>query len=120
MTILWKPIAIGMLLALIALGGVMGWNWYLAARDRDAVQVELDDEREKNAALIVSLTKQNDAVDALAGQKSKAEARGAAAQALAAANGKRYAKASAQVHAVKATTCAEAMPAVNAVLEAIQ
>lgn len=116
----WKIAAVvllALLLMIIAVGGV---GWWTLSSARDEALSDLSAERDKNADLIVSITRQNDAVTVLAEQKTKAEARGIVAHALAAANGKRYDKAMNQMQAVKATTCGEAMPAVNAVLGAIQ
>ncbi len=103
---------------LAALAGA-GAGWWLAARDRDQVRVDLVVERTTSAGLRTDIDKQNTAVDALAKAKAAADARGALAQQLATANGKRFDGALAKIAAARATTCAEAMPAVDALLKGI-
>ena len=115
-----NPIAAGLMIALILVGGSTGAGWYLAARDRDAARVELVAEREQSAKYRDAIAEQNRAVTALAEQKIAADARGQAAQQLAAANGKRYDQALARAAGAKATTCTEAMSTVDAVLEAVR
>lgn len=115
-----NPLAAVLLLALVLVGGSTGFGWWLAARDRDAARVELAAERELSAKYRDAIAEQNRAVQALADQKSEAEARGRAAQQLAAANGKRFDLVLAQTRATKAVNCAEAMPTVDAVLEAVR
>lgn len=92
----------------------------MAARDRDVARGELAVEILKNEQLTAAVASQNAAVDALASAKADAEARGQAALQLAAANGKRFDQALARTRAAQATTCTEAMPAVNDVLESIR
>jgi hypothetical protein len=116
----WKLAAGVLLIVLVLTGAGMGAGWYLAARDRDAARVELVAERDRSAQLAVSVVRQNEAIDALAMAKSEAEVRGQAAQQLAAANGKRFDQALARAAGVKATTCSEAMPLVDRVLEVIR
>ncbi len=70
--------------------------------------------------MATAIREQNRAVDALAKAKAEADLRGLQAQQIAAANGKRFDLALGQVKAARATTCAEAMPAVNSILEAIR
>ena len=114
--LIWK-IAAGLLL----LGWVgAGASWWLAARDRDKVQAELVAEKVTNDGLRDSIREQNRAVDGLAKAKADAEARGTLAQQVAAATGKRFDGALAKLVTVKATTCADAMPAVNQLLKDIQ
>jgi hypothetical protein len=105
-------------LLLVALAGT-GAGWWLAARDRDQVRIDLDTERAISNVLRTDIAKQNTAVDALAKAKAAADARGALAQQLATANGKRFDGALAKIAAARATTCAEAMPAVDALLKGI-
>lgn len=118
--LIWKPLAIGALIALVLVGGSTGAGWWLAARDRDAARVDLAAERVLSAQYRDAIAEQNRAVQALADQKALAEERGAAAQQLAAANGKRFDQALARAAGAKATTCTEAMPTVDTVLEAIR
>lgn len=116
MTALMQRIIAAALLAALALTGA---NWWLAARDRDQVRADIIAERAISEALRTDIDKQNTAVDALAKAKAAADARGALAQQLAAANGRRFDGALAQIAATRATTCAEAMPAVNQLLKGI-
>ncbi|QYF95754.1 hypothetical protein KY495_11700 [Massilia sp. PAMC28688] len=116
----WKLAAVVLLIVLVLTAAGMGYHWHLAARDRDAARVELVAERAKSASLAAAITRQNEAIDALASEKAQADARGQAALQLAAANGKRFDQALARTRAAKATTCTEAMPAVNDVLESIR
>lgn len=118
--ILRNPIAAVLLLALVLMGGSTGFGWWLAARDRDAARVELVAERDQSAQLAAAVARQNQAIDALAAAKSEAEVRGQAAQRVAAANGKRFDLAIAHAAGARATTCTEAMPTVDAILEAIR
>ena len=115
-----NPIAAALLLALVLVGTVTGAGWWLAARDRDAARAELVAERALSARYRDAIAEQNRAVQALAGQKTAAEARGLAAQQVAAANGRRFDLVLAQTRATKATTCAEAMPVVDAALAAVR
>ncbi len=116
----WKPVAIGLLVAMVLLGLTTGGGWWLAARDRDAALVDLKAERELSAQYQVAIREQNRATEALAEQKRAAEERGKAALQLAAANGKRFDLALERAAGARATTCAEAMPTVNEILEAIR
>lgn len=116
----WKAGAILLLIALIIVSAWTGSSWWLAARDRDAAKVELKGEQALSAQYRDAIAEQNRAVQALADQKRLAEERGAAAQQLAVANGKQFDQALARAAGAKATTCTEAMPTVNTVLEAIR
>lgn len=116
MTALMQRIMAAALLAALA-GASSGW--WLAARDRDHVHADMVAERAISDALRTDIDKQNMAVDAMAKAKAAADARGALAQQLAAANGKRFDGALAQIAAARATTCADAMPAVNLLLKGI-
>lgn len=113
---LWKGIAIVLLALLLIVGG----GWWLASGARDQALVDLHAERGVSEQLRAGIREQNRATEALAKAKEAADARGQAARQLAAANGRRFDGALEQIKNVKATTCAEAMPAVNAILEAIR
>ncbi|UOD30692.1 hypothetical protein INH39_02800 [Massilia violaceinigra] len=114
---IWKIIAVIMLAALLVVGAWAGGSWYLAARDRDAARVDLAAERSANAELRGAIQTQNAAVEAAGTAKLVAEARGQAAQQQAAAAAKRFDAALAKVAGARATTCDEAMPVVNLILE---
>lgn len=113
---LWKAVALVLLILLLAAGA----RWRLAAHDRDVVGIDLALERERTADLAASVREQNRAVGALALATNEARARGAAAQQQAATAGRRLDGALAQIAGARATTCDEAMPAVNALLEAVR
>ncbi|NHZ93625.1 hypothetical protein F2P45_32195 [Massilia sp. CCM 8733] len=66
-----------LLAALLVEGAWAGGGWFLAARDRDAAQMELVDERAKSAAYAAAVGRQNEAVAALADAKREADVRGA-------------------------------------------
>lgn len=117
---LWKVGAI-LLAGLLLLTGVgMGGGWWLAAHDRDVAKVDLNAEQRVNAELRVGVDAQNKAILAQATLAREAEARGLAAQKLAAANGRRFDGALSKLAGARATTCAEAMPAVNQLLKDIK
>lgn len=118
--LLWKPVAAVLLLVLGMACVACGTGWFLALRERDSALAELDTERDQRAACGAALDQQNSAMVELAEQKAAADLRGQAARQLAAAEGKRFDQALAQVRGAKATTCAEAMPAVNMILESIR
>lgn len=117
---IWKVAAIVLLLALVLTGAGLGGGWWLAARDRDAKQAELAAEREQSAKYRDAIAEQNRAVQLLADQKAAAEQRGLAAQQLAAANGKRFDMVLAATRATRAVSCAEAMPVVDMVRDAVR
>jgi hypothetical protein len=112
----WKVGAIVALALAVGAGG----GWALAAHDRDANLALFAAERQANDALRASLREQNRAVDALADQKRLADERRAAAEHLAAANGRRFDRALEQAAGARATTCGDAMPTVNKILEAVR
>lgn len=115
-----NPLTVLLVIALVIVGGTSSAGWYLADRDRDAARADLVAERGRSAELAATVARQNDAVQVLAEQKAEAEARGQAAQQLAAANGKRFDLALARTSKAKATTCLDAMPVVNEVLESVR
>jgi regulator of protease activity HflC (stomatin/prohibitin superfamily) len=115
-----NPLATVLLLALVLVGGGTGAGWWLAARDRDAARVDLVAERERSSQYRDAIAEQNRAVAALAEQKAAADARGQAAQQLAAANGKRFDMVLAATRATHALNCADAMPVVDAVRDAVR
>jgi hypothetical protein len=116
----WKIAALLLLAALLAVMSAGGTGWWLAARARDSAQADLSAERLKNAACGAAVTRQNEALDALAAASREARERGLAARQQAAAGARRFDSALARVAAAKAHTCEEAMPAVNTILEAIR
>jgi len=116
----WKVAAIMLLLAWVLTAVGLGANWWLSARDLDIARVDLKAEQQLSAEYSASIREQNRAVDALSDQAKLAEERGAAAQQIAAANGKRLDLALQRTAGTTAMTCTEAMVTVDTVLEAIR
>lgn len=112
----WK---LAVIVLLFALAGA-SIEWWLTARERDQARAGLAVERTRADQLSAAVREQNRAVDVLAAAKTAADARGLAAQQLAAANGKRFDGALAKIASAKAQTCADAIPAVNQLLESMQ
>ena len=117
---LWRVIAIVLAAVLLVVTGAAGTGWWLAVGDRDRAVVDLKAEQGVSGALRASIAEQNLAVDGMARATLLAQQRGEAAQAAAAAAGKKYATAQAQLAGVRATTCDEAMPAVRAMLDNVR
>lgn len=117
---IWKIGAIVLAVVSLLACAYLGHGWYMAAHDRDQAVTDLKAEREISAQYQTAIREQNRAIDALAAQKASAEQRGAQAQQIAAANGKRFDSALERIRDARATTCDEAMPAVNEILEAIR
>ena len=118
---LWKGIALVLAVLLLSAGAGGGFEWWTALHDRDLARTQLKAEQETTSLLRSAVDTQNAAADALASAKRAAEQRGAAAQALADANGKRYATVAAALAQAKAgTTCDEAMPAIDKLLESVR
>lgn len=114
---IWKLAAIalaGLLLVGAAGGGTALW---LASSARDKAEAGLTAERLVTAALRDGVDLQNTRIVALGKEKLAAEQRGAAAQQIAAANGRRFDGALAKLAGARATTCDEAMPAVDQLLK---
>ena len=117
---IWKVVAIVMAAVLLVVTGAAGTGWWLAAGDRDQTLVDLKAEQGISAELRASIAEQNLAVDGMARATLAAQQRGEAAQAAAAAAGKKHQAAQAQLAGVRATTCDEAMPAVRRMLEDVR
>lgn len=117
---IWKAAAIVLAAVLLVVTGAAGTGWWLAAGDRDQAMVDLKAERGASADLRASIAEQNLAVDGMARATLAAQQRGEAAQAAAAAAGRKYSAAQAQLAGVHATTCDEAMPVVRAMMEDVR
>ena len=117
---IWKLAAIVLAAALLVVASATGTGWWLAASDRDVARAALAKEQGASAQLRSSIAEQNSAVDGMARATLLAQQRGEAAQAAAAAAGKRYQAAQTQLAGVRATTCDEAMPAVRQMLESVR
>ena len=114
---IWKLAAIvlaGLLVVGATAGGTALW---LAGSARDTAVAHLDKSRLLVAELRAGVVAQNRAILAQADLAREAEARGKVAQQIAAANAKRFDGALATLTGARATTCDEAMPAVNQLLK---
>ncbi|MGV8867627.1 MAG: hypothetical protein ACOH2S_11940 [Janthinobacterium svalbardensis] len=117
---IWKMAAIILAAALLVVASSTGTGWWLAAGDRDAARAALVREKDVSAQRLSSITEQNRAIDGMAKATLAAQERGAAAQAAAAAKGRKYDAALAQIAGARANTCDEAMPAVRLMLEGLR
>ena len=117
---IWKLAAIALAAVLLIGGAAGGTAWWMAASARNDALAKLEKSKLLVAALRAGVDAQNTAIMNLGTEKLAAEKRGAAAQQIAAVNGRRYDAALAAVGGARATTCAEAMPAVNQLLESIR
>lgn len=117
---IWKLVAIVLAGALLLVASSAGTGWWLAAGDRDVARAALAQEQGASAALRSSITEQNAAIDGMAKATLAAQERGAAAQVAAAAKGRKYDAALAQITGARAATCDEAMPVVRALLEGVR
>ena len=117
---IWKAASIVLGAALLVVASSTGTGWWLAAGDRAAARAALVQEQGVSAALRASISEQNRAIDGMAKATLVAQERGAAAQVAAAAKGKKYAAALAQVAGARAATCDEAMPTVRLLLEGVR
>lgn len=117
---LWKVGAIVLAGLLLVGGSAGGALWWSATSARDQAVTELKAEQGVSAELRAGVVAQNTAILAQARLAREAEARGLAAQQLAAANGRRFDGALQRIAGARATTCAEAMPAVNQLLESVR
>lgn len=113
---IWKVAAIALagMLVVGAVGG--GTALWLASSARDKAEADLAAERHVTAALHAGVDLQNTRIVELGKEKLEAESRGTAARQAAAANAKRFDDALAKLEGARATTCDEAMPAVNQLL----
>ena len=92
---IWKVVAIVMAAVLLVVTGAAGTGWWLAAGDRDTARADLKAEQGVSAGLRTSIAEQNLAVDGMARATLLAQQRGEAAQAAAAAAGRKYSAAQA-------------------------
>lgn len=117
---IWKAAAIVLAGALLVVASTAGTAWWLAASDRDVARAALVQEQGVSAALRAAITEQNRAIDGMARATLATQERGAAAQAVAAAKGKKYDATLVQIMGARANTCDEAMPAVRLLLEGVR
>lgn len=117
---IWKIAAAVLAVLLLVVITGAGTGWWLAAAARDHALVSLKAEQGASAALRASIGVQNEAVQSLHRATVEADARGRAAQAQAAANGRRFDGALAKLTGARATTCDEAMPFVDQLLKDVK
>ncbi|NHZ81817.1 hypothetical protein F2P44_21425 [Massilia sp. CCM 8695] len=117
---IWKIAAIVLAAVLLVVLSAGATGWWMIASARDEAVTAMAAERSANAELRAGITVQNGAIEAAGNAKLEADARGQAAQQQAAAAGRRFDAALAKVAGARATTCDEAMPAVNVILESVR
>lgn len=116
----WKIASTVLASLLLAVGAAGGAAWWMVDRAREQAVVDLRAEQKLVAELRLGIGTQNAAIAVLGQEKLAAEARGAAARAQASADGKRYGDALQQLAGARVTTCADAMPYVNKLLEEVR
>lgn len=116
----WKVATLVLLAILLAGGGAGGALWWSATVSRDRALVDLKAAQGENAQLRAGVDDQNRAIQTWYRASEDAKARGLAAQQQAAVNGQRFDAALQQLAGAKATTCADAMPYVNQLLEKVR
>jgi hypothetical protein len=116
----WKVATLVLLAILLAGGGAGGALWWSAATARDKAVADLALEKGITAQLRSGVDDQNRAIQTWYRASEDAKARGQAAQQQAAINGQRFDAALQQLASAKATTCADAMPYVNQLLEKVR
>ncbi|KQW97148.1 hypothetical protein ASC94_10175 [Massilia sp. Root418] len=116
----WKIASTVLASLLLAVGAAGGAAWWMVDRAREQAVVDLRAEQKLVAELRLGIGTQNAAIAVLGQEKLAAEARGAAARVQAAADGRRYDAALQQLAGARVTTCADAMPFVNKLLEDVR
>jgi hypothetical protein len=117
---LWKVATLVLLAILLAGGGAGGALWWSATAARDKALTDLAAEKGIKAQLRAGVDDQNRAIQTWYRASEDAKARGQAAQQQAAINGQRLDAALQQIAGAKATSCADAMPYVNQLLEKVR
>ena len=117
---IWKVAAVVLAVLLVVVITGAGTGWCLAAAARDEALARLVTEQGASAALRASIGIQNSAVKSMHDATVAADKRQRAAQELAAAIGRRLDAAQPRLAGAHATTCDEAMPYVNQLLEDVR
>lgn len=117
---IWKVATLVLLTIMLAGAGAGAALWWSAAAARDQALADLATEKGVTAQLRAGVDVQNRAITQWYEQAKAAEVRGAAARQAAEVSGQRYDSALQQLAGARATTCAEAMPYVNQLLEKVR
>jgi hypothetical protein len=117
---IWKVAAIALAVLLLVVITGAGTGWWLSASARDQALASLKTEQGVGADLRASIGVQNSAVESMQRATAQAQARGDAARAAAAAAPRRLDAAQAKLADARATSCDEAMPYVNQLLESVR
>lgn len=116
----WKITSAVLASLLLAVAGTGGAAWWLSDRALTKAEAEVSVQRSRAADYQAAIREQNRATEVLARETAAAKARGLAAQQQAAVIGKRYDAALQQLAGARVTTCADAMPYVNKLLEDVR
>jgi ABC-type molybdate transport system substrate-binding protein len=116
----WKVAAAALAGLLLVVGVAGGTALWLQDRALTQAQADLKAANIRADDYQSAIREQNRATEALAKAKVEADARGAAARAQAAEQGKRFDGALQQMAGVHATSCAGAMPFVNKLWEDVR
>lgn len=117
---IWKVAAVVLAVLLLVVITGAGTGWWLASVARDKALASPLAEQGASAELRASISVQNESVQSMHRLTAAAYERGRAAQALAAANGRRFDGALAKLAGARATTCDEAMPFVDRLLKDVK
>jgi hypothetical protein len=117
---LWKVSTLVLAAALLAGGGAGGALWWSATVARDKAVTDLAVEKGITAQLRAGVEDQNRAIQLWYRASEDAAARGRAAQQQAEVDGRRYDQALQQLAGASATSCGDAMPYVNKMLEGVR
>jgi hypothetical protein len=117
---LWKVAAAALAGLLLVMGVAGGTALWLKDRALTQAQANLQAANTRADDYQGRIREQNRATEVLAKAKVEADARGAAARAQAVEQGRRFDGALQQLAGARATTCADAMPAVNQLWESVR
>jgi hypothetical protein len=117
----WKIASAVLASALLTVAGAGGAAWWLSDRALTKAEAEVAVQRGRADDYQAAIREQNRATEVLARETAAAQARGRAAQQQTAVAGKRYDAALQDMESARRiTTCADAMPFVNKLLEDVR
>jgi hypothetical protein len=116
----WKVATIVLAALLLVVGAGTGTGWWLAEHAHGKTRGELTEAQARIGEYQAAIREQNRATEVLAKEKERADARGEAARVQADGLGRRMDAALHQVAGARSTTCADAMPFVDRVLEQVR